>query len=261
MSSFGQDPTIFSWFPPDELSFVWQVSNRTNRTLPQTAVNQPNLNPPLDYSESKEQSIAFREPSFKFTVMLEQTDMMDEDPKEEDKSLLEDGPSFTLTSDEEDIDAPVPSGDFSTDNADCTPDDLPNGLENIKLTPSKSPIMDALVYCALNNWGIRLVREEGDDIQFEVTNFSQYYTISARICSKQNPTEDQSSRIKSLKRWFPDFPSKRENGYIKETFTISVAKRTRKDNKPKKLQEIIERNRQALLKVQKENMTVIKPSW
>jgi len=117
--------------------------------------------------------------------------------------------------------------------------------ENPKLQASKSPIIDALVYCALKGWGIELIKCQDEDIQFRLTDFSQYYDRSAQICAKQNPTEDEGSRIKALKRWFPDFPTKRERGRIDGSFVITVQK-DKKDNKPKKMHDIIDKTRHLL---------------
>jgi len=114
----------------------------------------------------------------------------------------------------------------------------------IKLKASKSPIIDALVFCALKGWGIKLLCDKGQEIKFHVTDVDKYYECSSKICAKQRPTEDPSSRIKALKRWFPDFPSKRER--TSDSFIISVTKGSRKDNKPLKLHKIIEKNRRLL---------------
>jgi len=122
-------------------------------------------------------------------------------------------------------------------------------LSKVKLQASKSPIMDALVYCALNRWGIELLEENGDNIRFRVLNFQKYYKYSGIICAKQNPTEDIASRIKALKRWFPDFPTKRA-GNLEDAFEITVQLPNKQDNKPQKLHEIIEKQRK-LLGVQK----------
>jgi len=118
-------------------------------------------------------------------------------------------------------------------------------LSKVKLQASKSPIMDALVYCALNRWGIELLEDNGDNIRFRVLNFQRYYKYSGMICAKQNPTEDIASRIKALKRWFPDFPTKRA-GNLDESFEITVQLPNKQDNKPQKLHEIIEKQRRLL---------------
>jgi len=134
--------------------------------------------------------------------------------------------------------------DFSV----CSTDDAEVGeseLSKVKLQASKSPIMDALVYCALNRWGIELLEDKGDSIRFRVFNFQKYYKYSGIICAKQNPTEDMASRIKALKRWFPDFPTKRA-GNLEDAFEIIVQAPSKQDNKPQKLHEIIEKQRRLL---------------
>jgi len=116
--------------------------------------------------------------------------------------------------------------------------------DSFKLNASKSPIIDALVFCALKGWGIKLLHNKGSDIKFQVMDLDKYYEYSAKICAKQNPTEDQSSRVKALKRWFPDFPSKRDR--VSDSFVITVTKGSKKDNKPQKMHKIIERNMKLL---------------
>jgi len=130
---------------------------------------------------------------------------------------------------------------YSTDD----PEVCESELSKVKLQASKSPIMDALVYCALNRWGIELLEDKGDNIRFRVFNFQKYYKYSGIICAKQNPTEDMASRIKALKRWFPDFPTKRA-GNLEEAFEIIVQAPSKQDNKPQKLHEIIEKQRRLL---------------
>jgi len=97
--------------------------------------------------------------------------------------------------------------DFDDDN------DVPIGF---KLPASKSPIMEAMAYCAIKRWGIEIIQysDSNDDstakVVFRVLDFEQYYKYSCQICSKQNPTEDIGSRVKSLRRWFVNFPKKRD---------------------------------------------------
>jgi hypothetical protein len=145
---------------------------------------------------------------------------------------------------EADDDGPFPEENSSSyeENNDSS---FEKELSKVKLQASKSPIMDALVYCALNRWGIELLEDNGDNIRFRVLDFQKYYKYSAIICAKQNPTEDIASRIKALKRWFPDFPTKRA-GNLDEAFDITVQLPTKQDNKPQKLHEIIEKQRRVL---------------
>jgi len=242
MSSFGFDASIFTYKPENKLCFVWENSadiarahvvdyDLTSRALPQRTVDmnicidRPTMDADIPiFAEAVELYFPSEE-----SDVLESSDDVVADSTTEGESAQSDAIqtdfSMEISSDDEDLEG------FS-----CN-------VEGLKLPPSKSPIMDALVFCALNNWGIRLAKEEGDDIQFEVTDFKMYYKISSKICAKQNPTEDQGSRIKALKRWFPDFPSRRDRAMLPSPFTISVSKGCRKDNKPKKMHEIIERNR------------------
>jgi len=90
--------------------------------------------------------------------------------------------------------------------------DIPNGF---KLPASKSPIMEAMAYCAIMKWGIEILQcqDQTDEttakVIFRVLDFDLYYKYSCIICSKQNPTEDIGSRVKSLRRWFVNFPKKK----------------------------------------------------
>jgi len=90
--------------------------------------------------------------------------------------------------------------------------EVPNGF---KLPASKSPIMEAMAYCAIMKWGIEILQcqdqtdESTAKVIFRVLDFDLYYKYSCLICSKQNPTEDIGSRVKSLRRWFVNFPKKK----------------------------------------------------
>jgi len=136
-------------------------------------------------------------------------------------------------------------GGFYDDHSSEENEMIEKELSKVKLQASKSPIMDALVYCALNRWGIELLEDNGDNIRFRVLNFQKYYKYSGMICAKQNPTEDIASRIKALKRWFPDFPTKRA-GNLDDAFEITVQLPNKQDNKPQKLHEIIEKQKRVL---------------
>jgi len=98
--------------------------------------------------------------------------------------------------------------------------------DGYKLPASKSPIMEAMSFCAIKKWGIEIeeCKDKTEDSEalviFRVTDFEKYYKYSTMICSKQNPTEDIGSRVKSLRRWFTNFPKKKD----------------RKDNSPFSLQ-------------------------
>jgi len=117
--------------------------------------------------------------------------------------------------------------------------------EGFKLPASKSPVMEALVVCALNGWGVDILKNNRHtsntkaEVEFRVSDFNLYYTLSRRICSKQRPTDDLGSRIKSLRRWFTNFPKKRDR--CENSFSLTV-----KPEEAKKVSEIIEKNSRSL---------------
>jgi len=123
-------------------------------------------------------------------------------------------------------------------------DDDPSA--GFKLPASKSPIMEAMVVCALHGWGLEVVKNSKTgnnssvEVIFRVTDFDRYYRISRSICSKQHPTEDIGSRVKSLRRWFVNFPKKKDR-HDNTPFLLVV-----KPNGSKKVSEIIERNTRSL---------------
>jgi hypothetical protein len=87
--------------------------------------------------------------------------------------------------------------------------------KQFKLPSSKSPIMEALVYCSINKYGIELkeLNTTSNRILFYVSDFNVYYKQSCMICSKQSPSEDIRARMKALQRWFVTFPAWRELEY------------------------------------------------
>lgn len=111
--------------------------------------------------------------------------------------------------------------------------------ENFKLGTSKSPVIEAFIYCALKGWGVHVKTCTRNEVEFTVSDFDRYYSASNRICSKHRPTEDISARIKGLKRWFPDFPARKSQ--ISESFTVSVGK---DKNKLSKIRQILHKNRE-----------------
>jgi len=110
-----------------------------------------------------------------------------------------------------------------------------------KLPASKSPIMEAMAFCGIKKWGIEIIQcqDQTDDapakVVFRVLDFELYYKYSCSICSKQNPTEDLGSRVKSLRRWFVNFPKKRDRRE-NPLFTLEV-----KPEVAKKVYEMIEK--------------------
>jgi len=144
-----------------------------------------------------------------------------------------------VVEDEDDIDFSA----LDSEPMDFGEEEDPTG--GFKLPASKSPIMEAMVVCALNGWGIELATNNRAtsttpaEVVFRVTDFNRYYKISRTICSKQRPTDDLGSRIKSLRRWFVNFPKKKDR--CENSFSLTV-----KPSIAKKVNEIIERNSKTL---------------
>jgi len=118
-------------------------------------------------------------------------------PLYDEKVPEEDSPNSYVKTEEQ----PEFGSDLLEDMS-CDPSDF-------KLPASKSPIMEAMVVCAIKNWGISIHRNSPNQVVFRVSDFDRYYKISRTICSKQHPTEDIGSRVKSLRRWFDNFPKKK----------------------------------------------------
>jgi len=99
-----------------------------------------------------------------------------------------------------------------------------------KLPPSKTPIIDAIIYCALKGEGISIECRDTSKILFKVTDYEYFYEKQKQVCSKQNPTDDESSRIKTIQKWFKNFPTKKERSKTNQTiFYFSVEKSVSED--------------------------------
>jgi hypothetical protein len=117
--------------------------------------------------------------------------------------------------------------------------------KSFKLQSSKSPVIDALVYCALTNQGLTLIEAGNTIVRFRMHDFPLYYKKSQIICSKAHPTDDLNSRVKALQRWFPDFPTLKELGRgMPSIFSLS---REKNDVNFAKMQVILERQKALVL--------------
>jgi hypothetical protein len=122
---------------------------------------------------------------------------------------------------------------------------LPDPPPAFKLPVSKSPIMDALCYCALQGWGMRVFMNRKAtaaspaEVVFRVDDFDRYYRISRSICSKQTPTEDIGARVKALRRWFSNFPAKRERSDSPFDLTVRA-------NGVRKVRQLLQENARLL---------------
>jgi hypothetical protein len=79
---------------------------------------------------------------------------------------------------------------------------------DFKIPTTRCPILESLIYCAARKWGITLFRCDAANrkITFMVTDFDKYYSMSCAICSKERPSGDLRSRLKTLKIWFVSVP-------------------------------------------------------
>jgi hypothetical protein len=87
-----------------------------------------------------------------------------------------------------------------------------------KLPSSKTPVIDAFIYCSVCNWGVSITPQPGDRVPslFTITDFNKYWDLSQKICSKPSPTETPVARLKALRRWFADFPGIKKIKAVKE---------------------------------------------
>jgi len=105
-----------------------------------------------------------------------------------------------------------------------------------KLPSSKTPVIDAFIYCSICNWGVSITPQPGDRVPsfFTITDFNKYWDLSQKICSKPSPTETPVARLKALRRWFADFPGIKKIKAVKEgkeTISIRV--------KPERITDVI----------------------
>jgi len=93
----------------------------------------------------------------------------------------------------------------------------PNESLTEKLPSSKTPVIDAFIYCAICNWGVSISpTQDRLPTTFTITDFNKYWECSQKICSKPSPTETPVARLKALRRWFADFPGIKKIKAVKE---------------------------------------------
>jgi len=115
-------------------------------------------------------------------------------------------------------------------------------MDDTKLPPSKTPIIDAILYCALKGeYGISIEYRDDSKILFKVTDYDRFYEKQKRVCSKQNPTDDESSRIKTIQRWFKNFPTKKERSKTNQTIFFFSVEKSVSEDKFKKIIKIMEK--------------------
>jgi hypothetical protein len=87
-------------------------------------------------------------------------------------------------------------------------------VEKPLLPTSKTPIMDALVYCAYKKLSINIHRNDQDAIQFQVTNWVSFLKNCELVSNKPRPTTEVSSRLKTFRRWFDGIPWSNNKNYL-----------------------------------------------
>eukprot|EP01130_Rhizamoeba_saxonica_P017161 TRINITY_DN81_c0_g1_i1.p1 TRINITY_DN81_c0_g1~~TRINITY_DN81_c0_g1_i1.p1 ORF type:complete len:545 (-),score=179.63 TRINITY_DN81_c0_g1_i1:52-1686(-) len=112
-----------------------------------------------------------------------------------------------------------------------------------KLPPSKTPVMDAFVFCALCNKGVTIARE-GQGTLFSINDYDDYWNNSRIVCSKRSPTKAEVSRLKSLRRWFMDFPGFKELKAVKKGSPPVIVRV--QDERTDKITAMIKKMRQVL---------------
>jgi hypothetical protein len=159
-----------------------------------------------------------------------------EEEENETKSSEEEPPVFPVPVMAEVVDLPLDK-DLIITNAEKLPPSEASPAMLRKLTASKSPIMEALIYCAFNSWGVEIVKQGVDKqwipdpefglnskngvIAFKFSDFDLLSSCLERVNSKNKPTTDPGARIKALKRWFDGIPCVRNRN---EQFIATVKK-------------------------------------
>eukprot|EP01126_Amoeba_proteus_P067076 TRINITY_DN9831_c0_g1_i2.p1 TRINITY_DN9831_c0_g1~~TRINITY_DN9831_c0_g1_i2.p1 ORF type:complete len:549 (+),score=86.09 TRINITY_DN9831_c0_g1_i2:80-1648(+) len=141
--------------------------------------------------------------------------------------------------------------DGFNDGADEASQIIENPVMFAKLSVSKSPIMEALIYCSFNRWGVEIVKMDTNDkwvrddefglgvhstasIGFRFFDFDFLCSCLERVNAKHKPTTDTGARMKALRRWFDNVPNVRSRN---EEFIATV----RKTEQLEKVKEMIRR--------------------
>lgn len=105
--------------------------------------------------------------------------------------------------------------DYSSYNKDGNLNDemceCPYGINDIDVTlqVSKTPCLDALVFCLALRFGAYQSKENKLKGEIVVTNATKFLDGIHHFCPKKSQTQNDEARIKALKRWFDGIPAKR----------------------------------------------------
>lgn len=81
---------------------------------------------------------------------------------------------------------------------------------NVILDVSKTPCLDALVFCFLMRIGSFQTKENRQNGEIVVTNAQKFLEAIHLFCPKKSQTQNDEARIKAIKRWFDGIPAKRK---------------------------------------------------
>lgn len=109
----------------------------------------------------------------------------------------------------------------------------------VVLPRSRTPIIDAFVYCALKNIGISLRYNGPNKIKFYVYDCQKCFDSTYAICNKLSPTTKPEARLKALRRWFGELPNTITSPDMQREFIITV-KRNEQNQKFQKIRRIID---------------------
>jgi len=127
---------------------------------------------------------------------------------EEDQSVDED---MSIEDDDESIELDYSVynsiGDVSDETCE-SPYDITD--INVTLNVSKTPCLDALIFCLTMRLGAHQTRENKMRGEIVVTDALKFLNGIHYFCPKKSQTQNDEARIKALKRWFDGIPAKRK---------------------------------------------------
>jgi|GEM_PF-5969229 len=77
-------------------------------------------------------------------------------------------------------------------------------LKHVKIPKSRTPVFDAVIVCAVFESGARVIDAESGEL--EVTNYDRFVKCVSQKARKANQTSIEAVRIKTFKKFLPDWP-------------------------------------------------------
>jgi len=99
------------------------------------------------------------------------------------------------------------SSTTSNGSADDVDDLVPT--EFTTLPPSKNPCLDALAFCVVMGYGAEQTEEDMRQSTISIYDCQKLLSYIKLFCPKQTQTNNDEYRVKALKRWFSDMPTKK----------------------------------------------------